>query len=150
MDDLAFNQKIAAFLAVCKTASLATVNPAGEPCNANIQYVNDDAWRLYWVSNASSVHSLNLVEKPDAAVTIYSHLDDQDLIHGLQMRGKAEVLEGAEAEDALKRYTEKYPFVSEPPFDKAVANQDFYRFTPTWLRWLDNREGFGWKREITL
>ena len=150
MPDLSIDQQIGAFLAVCRTASLATVDDDGSPCNANIQYASDDAWRLVWVSSESAAHSVNVLAKPQAAVTIYAHLDGPESIHGLQMRGQVEALEDVQAADALSLYTTKYPFTAVPPFREAVLKQRFYRFTPSWLRWIDNRRGFGWKREITL
>lgn len=148
--DLAVDQQIAAFLAVCKTASLATVDADGLAYAANIQYASDDAWRLYWVSSAASVHSRNLQARPRSAITIYAHQDLPEDIHGLQMRGNAEVLDAHEADAAYQRYAGKYPFITGPPYDQAVKMQLFYRFTPDWLRWIDNRRGFGWKVEKTF
>lgn len=150
MPELSVDQQIETFLATCKTASLATVDAHGQPCNANIQYVSDSAYRLYWVSSMSSAHSLNLAAKPKAAVTIYAHQDQPDLIHGLQLGGTAVMIQEDQLEDTYKRYTAKYPFVTDPPFDKAMKLQQFYCFTPTWLRWIDNRKEFGWKVEKAL
>ena len=148
--ELSIDQQIAAFLAACRTASLATVDVDGLPCNANIQFVADDAWRLYWVSAEASLHSRNVGAKPQAAIAIYAHQDEPEQIHGLQMRGRAEVLDGGKVADAFKLYASKYPFVTGPPYDQAMKMQLFYRFTPSWLRWIDNRRGFGWKVEKTL
>lgn len=150
MTELALDQQIAAFLALCKTATLATVDADGNPCAANIQYASDHAFRLTWVSSESSAHSVNLGVQSNAAITIYAHQDAPESIHGLQLRGTAEALSGQQADESAALYTAKYPFVAEPPFRDAVLKQRFYRFTPRWLRWIDNRRGFGWKREITL
>lgn len=150
MSELAVDQQVETFLATCKTASLATVDEHANPFAANIQYVHDKHWRLYWVSSMSSTHSVNIEHKHDAAVTIYAHQDDPEKIHGLQMRGTAVMLEGKLLGDAYKLYAGKYPFVTGPPYDKAMKLQLFYRFTPTWLRWIDNRKGFGWKVERAI
>ena len=150
MPDLSIDQQIETFLATCKTASLATVDAHGNPCAANIQYVHDASFRLYWVSSMSSAHSVNVGAKPQAAVTIYAHQDQPESIHGLQLRGVGSMLDSSELEDAYKLYAAKYPFVTGPPYDKAMKLQLFYRFTPTWLRWIDNRRGFGWKVEKAL
>lgn len=150
MSDLAVDQQIETFLATCKTASLATVDMHGNPFAANIQYAHDNHWRLYWVSSMSSAHSLNLDHKRDAAITIYAHQDSPEKIHGLQLRGRAKMLDGGRLDEAYKLYAGKYPFVTGPPYDKAMKLQLFYCFTPTWLRWIDNRKGFGWKVEKTL
>lgn len=151
MLDLSVDQQIETFLATCKTASLATVDTHGNPCAANIQYVHDKAWRLYWVSSMSSAHSVNLEKhSQDAAITIYAHQDSPEKIHGLQIRGIAKALDGDMIDDAYKLYAGKYPFVTGPPYDKAMKLQSFYCLTPTWLRWIDNRNGFGWKIEKTI
>lgn len=150
MAEFSIDQQIATFLALCKTASLATVDGEGSPFAANIQYASDSAWGLYWVSSPSTSHSQNLLHQAKTAVTIYAHQDSPEMIHGLQMRGEAVVLDGDAASEALSLYTEKYPFTAEPPYRDAVLKQRFYRFKPTWVRWIDNRQGFGWKREVTI
>ncbi|MGB0767689.1 MAG: pyridoxamine 5'-phosphate oxidase family protein [Phycisphaeraceae bacterium] len=150
MSDLAIDQQIETFLALCKTASLATIDAHGKPCNANIQYASDKAWRLHWVSGVKSAHSVNLEHKPEAAVTIYAHQDTPERIHGLQLRGTAGLVDSSELRDVYDLYAAKYPFVTGPPYDKAMKLQQFYCFTPSWLRWIDNREGFGWKIEKTI
>ncbi|MEM6507798.1 MAG: pyridoxamine 5'-phosphate oxidase family protein [Planctomycetota bacterium] len=150
MSELSVEQQIETFLAVCKTASLATVDAHGNPCAANIQYAHDNRWRLYWVSSMSSLHSVNLEQHPETAVTVYAHQDAPEQIHGLQLRGQAKMLEGGRLEDIHALYAQKYPFVTGPPYDKAMKLQLFYCFTPSWLRWIDNRRGFGWKFEKSI
>ena len=150
MSELSVDQQIETFLALCKTASLATIDLHGMPCAANVQYVHDNHWRLYWVSSVSSAHSVNIEHRHNAAVTIYAHQDQPDMIHGLQMRGVAKMLETDRLQEAHTLYAAKYPFVTGPPYDKAMKMQLFYAFTPTWLRWIDNRRGFGWKLEKSV
>lgn len=151
-----FDQEVQTFLAVCRTASLATVAPDGMPHNANVQFAAHGAGAaldLWWVSSPGSAHSQHVAQRPRAAVTVYAHADAPDQIHGLQARGTiAPGLTPGDAgyDQALARYAAKYPFVSGPPFDAALAKQALYRFTPTWIRWIDNRRGFGWKVEKQL
>ncbi|MFK7790185.1 MAG: pyridoxamine 5'-phosphate oxidase family protein [Phycisphaeraceae bacterium] len=150
MSEFSFDQEIETFLALCKTASLATVDSHGHPCAANIQYAHDKAWKLYWVSGMSSAHSVSIERSHEAAITIYAHQDQPEMIHGLQLRGTAKIIDSDELEDTHGLYAAKYPFVTGPPYDKAMKLQLFYCFTPTWLRWIDNRKGFGWKVEKTI
>lgn len=150
MSELSIDQQIETFLATCKTASLATVDSYGSPFAANIQYVHDKHWRLYWVSSSSSAHSVNIEHQHDAAITIYAHQDQPEQIHGLQLRGQAKMLDEGQADEAYRMYSAKYPFVTGPPYDAAIMRQRFYCFTPTWVRWIDNRNGFGWKFEKEL
>ncbi len=140
--------EITAFLADCRTASLATVDALGTPHAANVQYASNEAHQLIWVSSESTAHSVNLAANPKAAVTVYAHDDRPENIHGLQLQGTA--MPAPDREQALATYTQRYPFVAEPPYVHALAKQTLYIFTPTWLRWIDNRRGFGWKVEMAL
>jgi uncharacterized protein YhbP (UPF0306 family) len=151
---LDLEQEIAVFLATCRTASLATVDPDGRPHAANVQYVSDDGWNLYWVSSPGSDHSRHLAERDRAAVTVYAHDDRPERIHGVQMHGHVDqvIAHGQDAWNRVwERYVAKFQFIqSMPQLRDAAERQKFYRFAPTWLRWIDNRKGFGWKVEKDL
>lgn len=151
MPDLVLDKSISKFLESQCTLSLATVDAEGAPHAANVQFVSDDQWNLYWVSKSEAAHSRHLVARPQSAVTVYAAVDGPAEIHGLQMHGIAEALNTELAESlALPRYSTKFPFTTDPPFRDAVAAQTFYRFRPTWARWIDNRRGFGWSTEVTF
>ncbi len=143
----------ASLLAECRTASLATVYVDGRPHAANIQYVHDDQLNIYFVSSEDAAHSRHITKNSTVALTVYHH-DDQDpaSIRGLQMHGQAQpITDQAERTDALTLYAARFPFITEDPaLRAAVEQQTFYRITPTWLRLIDNRRGFGWKAEIEL
>jgi uncharacterized protein YhbP (UPF0306 family) len=148
--NLSFDQEIAVFLATSRTAGLATTDSEGCPHACNVQFVSDEAMRLYWVSSPSSAHSVNLTIRPECAITIYAHDDRAEVIHGMQLHGTVESVEPGEPiwNDIFDRYTEKFAFVrSNPQLKAAVENQSFYCFTPSWLRWIDNRVRFGFKVE---
>jgi uncharacterized protein YhbP (UPF0306 family) len=150
VSDLDLRQEVSAFLAVCRTATLATADRDGRPHAACVQCVADPRWRLAWVSAPGSLHSKHLMDRPDCAVTIYGHDDRPEHIHGVQMHGTATTIEGDDRAAALELYRGKFPFVVDEPFASAIDKQGVYRFTPTWLRWIDNRRGFGWKIEQGL
>lgn len=151
-DRLAFNQEVALFLATCRTASLATVDADGAPANANVQYATDDALNVYWVSSPSSQHSVNLERERRVALTVYAHDDRAENIHGLQVRAEAEAIEpGEPTQRAFDLYTAKFAFIAaNPQLRAAVEKQRFYVARPTWLRWIDNRVGFGHKVEMSV
>ncbi len=142
-----------ALLTECRTASLATVDERGEPHAANIQYVHDERLRLYFISGEDTAHSRHIAVNPAVALTVYNHDDENPAsIRGLQLHGRAEpVTEQAERSCALALYAERFPFIAdEPALRAAVEKQTFYCMTPTWLRLIDNRRGFGWKVEKEL
>ena len=147
-------REVDAFLGRHRTASLATADDDGQPHAANVQFVHDEAWRLIWVSSPQSRHSRQLASRPAAAVTIYAPTDDPAQVHGVQMHGHvaAGVAIDRPGWDTLwDRYRAKFSFVqTSEALRAAVERQQFYVFTPTWLRWIDNRRRFGWKVEWRL
>lgn len=149
-----FDQEVELFLATCRTASLATVDPEGQPHAANVQYAHDESWCIYWISSTKSAHSQHLSENPRGAITIYAHQDVPEMIHGLQLHGQVDrLIEHGQAEwhRIWDHYTSKYELVrSVPQLRAAAQRQTFYCFRPTWMRWIDNRRGFGWKVEKHL
>ena len=158
-DGFSFEQEVSRFLAARRTASLATVGGAvdahEEPHAANVQYVHGEDFRLYWVSSPGSEHSADLERNPRAALTVYGGGDERmEDIHGVQMRGSvATVAEKPSA--AWQRvwglYVAKFSFVADnAQLCLAIEQQRFYCFTPTWMRWIDNRRGFGWKAEKSI
>ncbi|MEM8739518.1 MAG: pyridoxamine 5'-phosphate oxidase family protein [Planctomycetota bacterium] len=153
-ETFAVDQEIELFLATCRTASLATVSPDGQPHAANVQYAHDSGWCLNWISSPAAAHSRHLDANPRGAVTVYAHQDVPELIHGVQMHGKVDLVIAhgqAEWHRIWDLYTAKYDFVNSlPQMRTAAEKQKFYRFRPTWVRWIDNRRGFGWKVEKTL
>lgn len=147
-----FDQMIRSFLATSKTATLATVAEDGSPCACNVQYAVDEAMQLYFVSSEKSLHSQNLVREHRVALTVYAHDDRAQNIHGLQIRGIAQALNKAdECNKAWDVYIDKYNFAAAiPKFKQILENETFYRVTPHWVRWIDNRKSFGWKVEKQL
>ena len=152
--DADLDREIALFLATSRTASLATAGQDHQPHAANIQYAHDEDWCLHWVSSGKSEHSLHIQGNPHAAITVYAHEDQPELIRGLQFHGEVDLVIShgqAEWHRVWDLYTAKYDFIkSVPQLREAAERQKFYRFRPTWVRWIDNRRGFGWKVEKTL
>jgi len=150
--DFVFDEEVGVFLATCRTLSLATVDEHGRPHAANVQYAVDPRMRLVWVSSPKSEHSRHLERDPHVAGTIYGHDDRAQNIHGLQFHGTAERLtDPADCNAAWELYTGRFAFVAAlPQFQELLQKQAFYRLTLDWLRWIDNRRGFGWKVERNL
>ena len=119
-----------------------------------MQYAQDNDLTLYWVSSPNSQHSQDLAAHPGAAITVYAHDDQAEHIHGLQLRGTVTEIDDsddAEWNRVWELYTAKFAFIaSNPQLKSAVEQQSFYAFTPDWLRWIDNREHFGYKVEKSL
>jgi uncharacterized protein YhbP (UPF0306 family) len=154
-------QQIDEFLATWRTASLATVDDQGRPHAANIWYacaaVNTGSdqprpWPkpLFFVSNPDSAHSLHLARRPEVALTIYAHTDQAQQIHGLQMHGLCHMIEQpSERDQAMQIFSVRFPeLATSPAILGRLESERFYRIDVTWLRWIDNRRGFGFKVEM--
>jgi uncharacterized protein YhbP (UPF0306 family) len=143
--------------------TLATLGSDGKPHAAAVYFatswgqttLGDDSekvlgrMRLYYLSDQESQHSQDIKNNGQAAVTIHSEVENWNEIRGLQMRGIIRLVhQGQEWETAWKYYQDKFPFVSR--LKVIVARNTFYVFIPKWIRLIDNRQGFGFKKEWDL
>ncbi len=151
MDPFDFDSEIPRFLADCRTASLATVSPEGRPHAANVQYAHDERLRLYFVSSAESAHGRHIGDGVEVAATIYAHNDQPEQIRGLQIHGRCRPVSiESENNRIWELYVGKFAFAQTYPMRQALQMQTFFELTPRWIRWIDNRRGFGWKTEREL
>ncbi len=143
-----FNEAIRAILDAHSTLSLATVNAESRPQNAPLFYATDED-SLVWISGPHSRHSRNIAATGKAAVAVYGETWSWHKIAGLQMEGDVDLIPpGPARERAWDAYEAKFPFVVE--FEAEVSRSEFYRFTPTWIRLIDNKVRFGFKEEIHI
>jgi uncharacterized protein YhbP (UPF0306 family) len=136
-------------LAKHSTLTLATTTASGLPEAAPLFFAAAADGSLLFVSGAESRHSLNIAANGKAAVAIYGETRSWNDIIGLQMEGEVSAIPaGAEREAAWVTYRAKFPFVVE--FEAEVSRSTFYRFTPRWVRLIDNGVRFGYKEEFTV
>jgi uncharacterized protein YhbP (UPF0306 family) len=141
-------QRFHDFLAQHSTLNLATLNAAGRPESAPLFFAADEG-SLIWISGSHSRHSRNLAANNQAAVTIHNQVWAWQEIAGLQMEGEVNLVPAGPGRDrAWQVYRAKFPFVDE--FQDDVSTSEFYRFTPRWVRLIDNRVAFGYKEEARL
>jgi uncharacterized protein YhbP (UPF0306 family) len=151
MNHQSIHRDVALLLANCRTATLATVDATGGPHAANVQFVADEQFRLWFVSSPQSAHSRHIAGQPSVAITVFDPADaDPAQLRGIQMHGQCIAVDDpAQWQRAWTLYAAKFPFVAEDErLAAAVRNQRFYVITATWLRWIDNRQGFGWKQQV--
>ncbi len=133
------------FFAAHSTLALAALGPGGAPLAAPLFFAADDELNLYVVSAADSRHSLAIARDGRVAASVYAETWDWQSIHGVQLEGVARALSGPERDAALAVYAAKFPFVQG--MAALLDASTFYRITPHWIRWIDNRQGFGHKEE---
>lgn len=147
------------YIASHNTLTLATVANQ-RPWVASLFYVSDSELRLYFISAENTRHVAEAMKNPDVAVTITEHEQEWQSIQGLQIEGKLTVVEDANRQQVETLYSQKFPFI------KALLQEDassedrllgerflassFYAITPSFIRFIDNNKGFGFKQEYFI
>lgn len=151
--------RIRELLAVHSTITLATAAD-GRSWAAAVFYASDADLNLYFVSDLKTRHGRELHHDARVTGAINHDVSTWSEVIGLQIEGRALVLEGEERLKALATYLEKFPDVQrlfDRPRDeneKVIAGRlqkaPFWRLTPSWIRLIDSTKGFGWKWETNL
>jgi len=129
--------------------TLATVGTGDAPHAAVVYFASGEELDLYFFSESKSQHSQDINHNPNCAITIYPECMDWRDIRGLQLRGQVKKLPaGQEWQAAWELYVMKFPFVSK--LEAIVRRNALYHFSPEWVRLVDNRRWFGYKKEWNL
>jgi uncharacterized protein YhbP (UPF0306 family) len=128
------------------TLALSTAGPSGRPFVTPVFFAPGDDLGLVFFSDPGTLHVRHTLSRPEVAATIYPATSDWLEIRGLQLAGTVERIQPGEAwERAWRSYTLKFPFVAglRPLIDSSWL----LVLLPSWIRLIDNRRGFGFKRE---
>jgi len=133
------------------TMILSTFGEEG-PWVTPVFYVNRSL-KLYFLSELSTRHSMNLQYSNAAAVAITEDHKDWRTIQGLQLQGISYLVSGeGEIAAALAAYCRKFPAVrhilQNPAAFKGVAAARWHCFLPESLKFTDNTTNFGEKVEL--
>jgi uncharacterized protein YhbP (UPF0306 family) len=139
---------ILALLAETQTLTLATLDPDGMPRATPLFFAYDEQISLVFLSDRDTQHCRNLEREPSVAAALYPSVSDWRELRGLQFKGLAFPSPEAERESALAQYAARFPFIDS--LTEVVAQSQIYRLRPTWVRLIDNRQAFGYKREWDL
>jgi uncharacterized protein len=150
--------RIAAFLEMHSTLTLATVGDDCLPAAAAVFYAHDAGLNLYFLSEERTRHGRNLVANPQVAGTIQADAQDWKTIRGLQVRGAASRVPVVGYAHAAAVYGRKFVFVGAlltggqglGELAGPLARARFWVLRPTWFRLVDNTVGFGFKEELDL
>jgi len=143
-DDLA--GRIAAFLDAHHVMSLATLGPHG-PHAANLFYARD-GFVLFWVSDPASRHSVELDADGRVSATIARDSSDYATIRGLQVSGRARLVDDGERDRAQKVLEARFPFLKklvDGDVRDSYARAQIYRLDVVRFVLIDNTLGFGHK-----
>ena len=147
-------------LSYIESHNTMTLGTCGDniPWAATVFYASDDL-RLYFFSVPEARHSQNLAANPRVAVTIQEDYRDWRKIKGIQLEGKATLVDSVlEKAKATAAYARKYPAVmkvfADPAggaFYQAFLKVKFYCVVPEKLFYIDNEKfGFGKRQELSL
>jgi uncharacterized protein len=150
--------RIAGFLEMHTTLTLATVGADGWPAAAAVFYAHDAGLNLYFLSEERTRHGQNLIATPQAAGTIHADGQDWRSIRGLQVRGLAALVPTSGLARAAAVYGKKFAFVGGllsggeglGALSGPLARARFWVLHPTWFRLVDNTVSFSFKEELTL
>jgi hypothetical protein len=150
--------RVAAFLEMHTTLTLATVGDDGRPAAAAVFYAHDADLNLYFLSEQRTRHSQNLTVAPQMAGTIQADGQDWRSIQGLQVRGVTSLVPTSGMAHAATVYGRKFAFVGAllaggeglGLLAGPLARARFWVLRPTWFLLINNTVSFGFKEELTL
>jgi hypothetical protein len=144
--------RILVYIAAHNTGSLATERD-GMPWATSLFYANDD-FTLYFLAEPKTRHVQNVAQNRRVAVTISEDYPHWRLIQGVQIEGHCEeITHPIELVKAGSIYNAKFPCMGElrhvpKELGAAMAKVRLHKITPTWVRFIDNTRGLGFKDEI--
>lgn len=152
-------KRVRELLAGHSTITLAT-SAEGRSWAAAVFYASDPDLHIYFVSDLKTRHGRDMHRDAHVTGAINHDVSTWGEVIGIQVEGRAVVLEGEERLKALEIYLDKFPDVRrlfDRPRDaneKIIADRlqraPFWRLTPSWIRLIDSTRGFGWKWETPL
>lgn len=140
------------------TLTLATSAEDGAPWAATVFFAADKKFNLYFVSDHRTQHGRDMAANARVAATINPDCDNWLAVRGLQVRGKVEIVDGAERAKALVLYFKKFPQIDalyqspQGEHEETIATRlkaaNFYCVRPEMVRVIDNEKGFGHRVEF--
>lgn len=109
--------------------SLATVDESG-PWVADVIYVFDENFTIYWLSKDITRHSKAILKNPAVAASItVSNNQGEDNV-GLQLSGNVAKIEGDILEIASKHRLKRNKPIPKKPGEILEAGESWYKLTP--------------------
>jgi uncharacterized protein YhbP (UPF0306 family) len=151
---------ITTLLAKQATVTLATTGADGRPWAATVFFAHDAGLTLYFVTDPRTRHGRDLAAGSLVAGAVQPDVHTWDDVLGIQLEGRAEVVEGEARAAALACYLAKFPDVQrlfdaprndgERMIGERLRKTAFWALRPACIRLIDNARGFGWKGELRL
>lgn len=155
----ALRAAIREMLASVTTMSLSTCRD-GRPWAATVFFASDPEFGLYFVSDSRTRHAEDIAAGSAVAATITPECTHWHDVRGLQLEGRAEVLDGIARLAGLKCFLGRFPDVralferpqgdDEQTIAERLRSANLYCLRPSRIRLIDNSRGFGFREELWL
>jgi len=127
--------------------TLATVSSNGAPMAATVSYANNGT-TIFFSTGKTTNKFKNITKNPNIALTVDEDYDNWGEIQGVQLMGKALLLEESSDIDMAKKTLGcKFPQMAHMPKNIDFA---FFKIEPTTAYFLDNSKGFGHRDKVEL
>lgn len=141
-------QEILSFYQEHTTLCLCTIGDVGEPCSAPVFYAYEGLSSLFFTSKKSSQHSVNIAASPNIAASIYKDQQNYLEICGIQLNGRAYLIEADRRNSIEEIYLKRFKFINDDEvLYQTLKSSEFYEIKISWLRYIDNRREFANKKE---
>jgi len=140
-------QKLIEYLSSHYYLNLATIGPDNSPVAHTVGYVSEGA-TVYFATDKKSRKARNIAARPAVAYTVDEDYRDLNLIRGVQMQGRAELVrDPSTIEKILGIMMRKYPQMKDMP-----ENPDYvlFRIVPGEAYFIDNTAGFGYRDHLVF
>ena len=146
---MSLTSRILSFLNAHNTLTLATVDAGGRPHACALFYAVGPGPTLYFISDPGTAHAQHIGDGAAIAAAIQQDGQVWQEIRGLQLHGfAAPCLTSSEKTAAHQLYATRFPFVATASrLAEALTRARYYQITPSWMRMIDNSQGFGHKEE---
>ena len=139
-------QRVEHYLASHNLLTFATADEKGNPFVRSVEYVNEGS-TIYFVTDGKSTKVQHILANSNVAFTVDEDLADWSLIQGIQMRGKASIVEDSEGKTrAMDMLMAKFPQIAQLPSDDLEVA--IVKIVPTTGIFIDNPAGFGTRYDV--
>lgn len=136
------DKRIGDFIRKHHVLTLATA--AGDMLHCSNLFYSYTDGRFHVTSSEGTLHVEQLSANPRVAGSVVLETSVVGKLQGIQFRGRMYRPEGADLAETKKSYLKRFPFA-------AVMDLDLWVIELTWVKFTDNRLGFGkkliWERE---
>ena len=138
-------KKIEEYLLSHYYVRLATLKPDGNPVVHTVGYASEGA-TLYIMTDRPSRKARNIMQNPNVAYAVDENYEDFSHIRGIQMEGKATVIqEKADIEKAMAMLKKKFKQYSDLPQNRDIV---IIKLEPAAGYYLDNSVRFGHRDKV--